>query len=300
MIGAVYLNQLRHLISETSGTWVDLRTTFDFLYEAAKDFSKETKACHNSQTITTVANQAEYDLNPDFLEVMTKDDHDLPVIKLTDASGNISWLSWESYSDYLQSSNSASTPSSFAITDRAISTRLTGVITTGSTPSGGETSLIATGGTFTAVVAGDIAVNTTNSYYGYVLVAGTSPTTAMFNLTTSGGAYVGWTIADAYMIQPAPRYKLILDPAPDTTGQIVTVPYLAKPTPVYSDYGVYPFATGYEEALISYAAWKYRYRDSKPQLGDPLYLAYERQMRKAKNVQRKATGAIGFRVNFMK
>ena len=298
MIGVVYQNQLRHLISETSGSWVDLKTSFDYLYEAAKDFSKETKACHNTQSITTVANQAEYDLNPDFLEVMTKDDHDLPVIKLTDASGNISWLSWESYSDYLQGSNSASTPSSFAITDRAIPTRVTGIASGGSSPSGGETTL--TGGTFTNVVAGDIVINTTGSYYGYVLVAGTSLTTAMFGLTTSGGAYAGWTLGDAFVIQPAPRYKLILDPAPDTTGLTVTVSYLAKPTPVYSDYGVYPFATGYEEAIIKYAAWLYRYRDSKPQLGDPLYLAYERMMRKGKNFNRKAQGAVGFRVNFMK
>jgi hypothetical protein len=122
----------------------------------------------------------------------------------------------------------------------------------------------------------------------------------MFNLATRGGAYAGWTDTNAYIIQPAPRYKIILDPPPDTSGDTVTVSYYAKPAPVYSDYGTYPFPTDYEEALVMYAAWLYRYRDSKPNLGDPLYAMYERQMRKAKNVHRRATGVQGFRVSWVK
>jgi hypothetical protein len=122
----------------------------------------------------------------------------------------------------------------------------------------------------------------------------------MFDLSARGGAYASWAANDAYVIQPAPRYKLFLDPAPLTAAQTITVSYIAKPNPVYSDYGVYPFATGYEEAIIKYAAWLYKYRDSKQNMGDPMYMAYERAMRKAKNVNRKAVGAVGFRVNFMK
>jgi hypothetical protein len=122
----------------------------------------------------------------------------------------------------------------------------------------------------------------------------------MFDSTVRGGAYAEWSIKDTYIIQPAPRYQIILDPAPSVTGQTITLNYYAKPLPVYSDYGTYPFATGYEESLIKYATWLYKYRDSKPNLGDPLYLSYERSMRKGKNVNRKAQGAVGFRVNLIK
>jgi hypothetical protein len=69
---------------------------------------------------------------------------------------------------------------------------------------------------------------------------------------------------------------------------------------VYSDFGQYPFATGYEDAIIKYAAWMYKYRDSKPQLADPLYMVYDRMLRKAKNVNRKAVGVVGYRVNWTK
>jgi hypothetical protein len=160
-----------------------------------------------------------------------------------------------------------------------------------------------TSGSFLTLFPGDTVVNTTNDYYGVVLQApatATAVTTAMFNPDTRGSAYAGWAKDDTYIVQPAGRYKIFLDPAPSTSGHTVTVTYFAKPYPVYSDYGSYPFATGYEDALIKYAAWLYKTRDSKPAYGDPLYVAYDRQLRKAKNVNRKAVGATGFRVNFMK
>ena len=168
MIGKLYQSQLNQLLSESSSTWIDLKTSFDFMYEAAKDFSKETKACHGSQTITTVATQAEYNLNPDFLEVLTKDDHDLPVIKYSDGT-NTTWLSWESYSDYLQGDNPDGTPSSFAITDATLVTRITGTVTTGSTNAGGETTLTDTGTVLTSLFPGDNIINTKSDYYGLVL-----------------------------------------------------------------------------------------------------------------------------------
>ena len=108
------------------------------------------------------------------------------------------------------------------------------------------------------------------------------------------------TLLKHAIIQQQPRYQIFLDPTPNESGQIITVSYLSKPAPVYSNYGTYPFATGYEEAIVKYAAWLYKYRDSKPAMGDPLYAAYERAMRKGKNVNRKAEGVVGFRVNWTK
>jgi hypothetical protein len=232
---------------------------------------------------------------------MTTDDHNDAVIKYYDGS-NTEWLNWESYSDYLQNGNDPGTPQSFAVVDATPPTRLTGTNFATAAASGGESLLSAYGVSFVSSYPGDMVVNTTagKEYVGVALVPGAHLTTAMFDLTVRGGAYAGWTAGDTYMIQPSSRYQIVLDPPPDTSGETVTVAYYARPLPVYSDYGTYPFATGYEEALIKYAVWLYKYRDSKQNMGDPLYLAYEREMRKGKNVNRKAVGGVGFRVNFMK
>jgi hypothetical protein len=305
MLGANYQQQINNLLSEFGSQWIELKASFDYVYEAAKDFAKETGSCHNSQTITTVASTAGYNLNPDFLEILTKDDNNFAVIQYYDGT-NTYWLNWESYSDFIQNNNSAGMPTSFAILDASIPSRMTGTATSSGTASGGgESVLTDTGGSFLTLFPGDSVINTLSGkgYLGVVLSTpstATAVTTAMFDLTSRGGAYASWASSDTYIIQPSPRYKIFLDPPPNTSSQTVTVSYIAKPSPVYSDYGTYPFATGYEEALIKYATWLYKYRDSKPQLADPLYVAYERQMRKGKNVNRKAIGSVGFRVNFMK
>ena len=302
MIGIDYQNRISQLLSEFSSTWIDLKTSFDLLYEAAKDFSKETHCCTGSQTITTVANQAAYDLNPDFMEILTKDDHDNTIVKYYDGS-NTSWLSWQSYSDTLQNDNDPGTPQSFSIVDSTPPARMTGTATSSGNDTGGESVLTDTSADFSSLYSGDMVLNTTTgkSYIGVVKTAGTTTvTTSMFDTSTRGGAFASWAANDTYAIQPSSRYQVVLDPPPDTAGQIVTINYYAQPLPVYSYLGTYPFATGYEEALIKYAVWLYKYRDSKPNMGDPLYVAYEREMRKAKSVNRKAVGAVGFRVNFMK
>jgi hypothetical protein len=304
MLGLDYQSRINLLLSESSGSqWIDLKGSFDFMYEAAKDFAKETKCCTNSQAITTVANQAAYPLNPDFLEVLTTDDDNFGLVQYntgTISSPVISWLGWESYSNYLQNNNSPGTPTSHAIADYPIVIQITGSTTNSSTATGGQSSLIDSVQTlFSTVAVGDDIIDVTNNYFGKVLAVSTSLTTAMFNISTRSSQYVGWANGVSYIIQPQPRYQIFLDPAPTTTGQIITVPYYAKPLPVYSDYGMYPFATGYEEALLKYSAWLYRYRDSKPQFADPLYMAYDKALRKAKNVHRKAVGALGFRVNFI-
>ena len=297
MTGKDFVNRINQLLAESNSTWIDLKSSFDYVYEASKDFAKETGSCHNVQTFPTVAGQANYPLNSDFLEVLTKDDDNKALVKYVSGSNTL-WLSSESYSDYLQTSNPNGTPNNIAITDAPLMSRITGTITSAGNQTGGESILTDSAQNFSSLYPGDEVINTSTGYSGVVISLATYPVTAMFDLTVRGGAYASWSLNDTYMIQPAPRYQIFLDPAPAKTGDIVTVNYTAKPIPVYSDYGIYPFATGYEEALIKYATWLYKYRDSKPQLGDPLFMAYERAMRKGKNVNRKAIGSKGFRVNF--
>ena len=288
------------LAEPNTSQWIDLKGSFDYCYEAAKDFTKETNCWVQTQTISTVANQAAYPLNPDFLEVLTKDDNNFGLVEYAIGS-SVTWLNWESYNSYLQNNNPVGTPTNYAICAAPLNARITGTVTTGSTETGGETSLIDSNQTlFSSLYPGDSVVDTTSGNYGFVIAAGTNPTTAMFDMSGRSSSYASWSIAHTYMVQMQPRYQILLDPPPSVTGQTVTVTYLAKPLPVYSDYGTYPFATGYEEAIIAYAAWKYKYRDSKMKnQGDPLYMIYERDMRKAKNVHGKAAGKQGFRVNFI-
>jgi len=302
MIGAELLHRLYQLISESSSSgWIDRKTSFDFLFEAAKDFAKETKTVHSTQTIATVANQAAYSLNPDFMEVITDDGYDNKVIKYSDGT-NTTWLSWDTYKAVLSNDNSTSRyiPSSYTITDESPKAQITGTSGATAASTGGESVLSAD--SFTGVSAGDDVYNVTTGYMGKVLITPTttSITTAMFDITSAGSPAVGWTVADSYIIQPAQSYQLILDPAPETSGHTVTVTHLARPVPVYSDYRSYPLATGYEEAILKYAVWLYKYRDSKPSYGDVLYKAYDLQVRKAKGVNKQAVGARGFKVSFIK
>ena len=301
MTGLQYQNLISQLLSEYNTTWIDLKSSFDYVWEAAKDFSKETRAHSVTQSITTVALTAGYNLLPSFLEILTKDDHEEYVVQYYDGT-NTNWISLESYSDYLQNGNTSGTPSNFCVTDATAPAAITGTADSTLSPVAGQTALVDASADFTLVTIGDEVLNATTGDWGIVQAKNstTSIQTAMFDLSVRGGAYIGWSATDAYIITPAPRYQIILDPPPNTTGHIVTVNHYANPYPVYSDYGSYPFATDYEEALVKYAAWLYRYRDQKPNIGDPLYVFYEKQMRKAKNTQRRATGVKGFRVSFMK
>jgi hypothetical protein len=191
-------------------------------------------------------------------------------------------------------------PSFFAISDVNIPERITGTAVLDGIEVGGESKLYTSLETIPGLYQGDSVVNITSNCYGVVLKPGLPAITAIFDLSSRTGEYSSWHVGDQFLIQPQPKYQIFLDPTPNKSGDVITISYLSKPVPVYSDYGTYPFATGYEEAIVKYAAWLYKYRDSKPALGDPLYIAYEKAMRKGKNVNRKAEGVVGFRVNWSK
>jgi hypothetical protein len=305
MIGFDYLNRLNQLLNDAhpAGYWMDKKTSFDFIYEAAKDMAKKLKANHSSQSITTVINTILYPLNPDFMEVLTEDGFNNKIIKYSDGT-NTTWLKRAAYGHILHDNNTTSVPipGRFAVTDYALSSRITGTTTANGVHAGGESILTDSLAPFANVKPGDAVMNTTSSYIGVVLsVTSTSAlVTAMFNVAATNSAYASWVNGNAYIIQPKARYALILDPPPATSGHIMTVPYICKPAPVYSDYGSYNFATGYEEALIKYAFFLYKYRDTTPNYGDALYKFYDMQVREAKNVHRGATTPKGFKVSFLK
>lgn len=307
MIGKELIYRLNQVLNEAvpTGTWVDRKTSFDFLYEAAKDFVKETKTLHSTQTITTSSGQTAYSLNPDFLEVYsTKGFRDEDkVLKYSDGT-NTYWVPWQPYTTTFYNNNTTSVliPNRFSIIDATPESRITGTCTASSAQSGGESTLNASAATFSAD-AGDTVVNTTTGDLGIVLsqTSTTALLTAMFDIDGRASTNASWTNADGYFIQAGARFQIVLDPPPSTSGHTITIPYLQRPAPVYSDYGAYSFAVGYEEAIIYYAAWKYKYRDtSRPNKEDQLFKIYDNMVRKAKGNFNMMTGRQTIQVSWKK
>jgi hypothetical protein len=117
----------------------------------------------------------------------------------------------------------------------------------------------------------------------------------MFN-----GSLNYWTSGDAYIIFPQARYQFILDPPPSTSGHTVTLTYISKPVPVYSPYRAYNLPTEYIEPVVSYAAWKYKYRDREPIFGDMLYRVWDMQTRELTRVFNAVKQNNRIQVNFVK
>ena len=68
--GKDLLRRLRNLLNEDSDSgWLDEQTSYDFLYDAAIEFVDKTGCVRSSQEITTVAEEDEYNINPDFLRL---------------------------------------------------------------------------------------------------------------------------------------------------------------------------------------------------------------------------------------
>ena len=268
--GKDLLRRIRQLLDEeTDSGWLDDRTSYDYFYEAALELVDRTGCLKSSQTITTVVDQSEYSINPDFLRLYAKNDDNNFVIKYNDGSDD-SFLELESYEDMFYDNNTTSVtvPSNFAILDDDLPSQVTGTATSDGAASGGQCTLADTAADFTDVEAGAIVHNTSDGSSGVVLskTDSTHLVTALF-----GGTNNDWSSSDVYVIQPNARYKLILDPPPSTAGHTITLPYVQKPAPVYSDYGIYRFPDQYTPALVKYTYWLYKYRNREPNYGDAMY-----------------------------
>ena len=301
MDGESLLYKVRQLLSETSGSsWLDDRTTYDYLYEGAKGFVARTDCLTSSQTITTVAEQSAYTLNADFLHLYLTNDSNEFYVKYYDTSG-YTFVTFREYDGiyYSNQTTSKSIPDHFTIQDyQTIPAQVTGTCSTAGALSNGEAVLTDSTASFaSSVSAGDTIHNTTDSAHGVVLdvTSGTALRTAMF-----GGTDNDWDLSDAYIIVPQGRLRLIVDPPSSTSGHSIYVPYIQCPVPVYSSYRQYRIPVRASEALASFAAWKYKYRDREPNFGDALYKMYENEIRIAGRKLNNAFQRRGFRVSFYK
>jgi len=278
MDGKHQIYSLKHLIEEdaSSGFW-DNYLGYQFLNEAANNWTIRTKCLRNTQSITTVASTAAYDLNPDYLGMYLKDDYNNFFIKYYDGT-NYSFITQSDYEDVILSDNTTaqSIPSTFSIRDKSsLPTRVTGTASANGAASGGECTLTVAASAFTDVYAGDNIHNTTDGSMGMVLskTSNLALVTALF-----GGTNNDWSTSDAFVIQPQGRKQIVVDPLSLTAAHTILVYYLQKPAPVYSDYGMFRFDYEVSAALVKYAAWLYKYRDKDPNYGDKWYQYYENQI----------------------
>lgn len=301
MDGKSLTNGLAKLLNENSTTsgFIDLRTSYDNIYEAVLEFSRRTRALTASQTITTVANQTNYDLNADFLELYLRDSQNQYIVKYNDGTNDY-FLTFRDYEavSYANQTDSVTLPYNFSIIDKqTLTDRITGTVTSAGASSNSECSCIDSSAPFANVKVGDDIHNTTDGSDGVVIaVTSTSSlVTALF-----GGTDNDWDSSDAYVIVPQGRMQLVLNPPPSTSGHTVTIKYVQKPDPVYSPYRTYRFDRQFESAIIKYAAWLYKYRDGEPNFGDAFYKYWDMNVRRAAKTEQKSLNKPTMRVNMMK
>lgn len=299
MDGYTLLRELRTLLGEPSGgSFLDDRTSYDCLYEAAKELCQRTRALTSAQTITTVAEQTTYNLNPDFLSLYLTDDENDFIVKYNDGSSN-TFLRHRAYDAIVIGDNatSQSVPDNFTLIDASGLSQIAGDTTNYGYSTNGEAILTDSSADFSNVAAGDYVHNLTDGSHG-VVISKTSSTVLICALFEGANNY--WDFGDSYIITFNGRFALLLDPPPSTAGHTVTVQYIQMPTPVYSLYRSYRFAPDYKEALTYYAAFKYKYKDRDPDFGDRLWKHFDARVRGISRDTRQAKVQGGYRVNFIK
>ena len=280
---------------------MDNKLSYELLWQAATEFVDRTNSLSATQSITTVANQAEYSLNADYLKIYLKNDDNNYYLKYNDGSAS-QFVNFRDKHSVISANSTASVsiPSWWYIEDEpTLNTQITGTASSTGLSSGGQCTLTDTSVStkFSNASAGDSIHNTTDSSNGYVIskTSNTALVTALFDGTENN-----WDNADAYVLQPQGRLRLVLSPPPSTTGHTITFYYIQRPAPVLSDYGVYRFAPQHLRAIIHYAAWLYKYRDRNPNFGDKFYQFFDNYIRKSSVQINSGLNRQGFTVNFKK
>lgn len=282
--GKTLFIKLRNLLQESSdSTFLGDRTSYDYLYSAVEETLKRTYAHTTQQVITTVASQTAYNLNPDFLQLYMRDTMNNLMVKYNNGSADY-WPVFATYEHQFLSNQTTpiAIPYTFTIKEGSAATRLSGTTTSIGSASNGECTLADSTASFTSTVtSGDIVHNVTDDSSGIVIsvTSGTALLTSLFDGTDNH-----WGSGDSYIISPRRRFQLILDPPPSTAGHTITVPYIQRPTPVYSPYRSYNLSSSdYEDAIVNYAAWLYKYQDREPSYGDRFYQFWDMKTRGLNN-----------------
>jgi hypothetical protein len=301
MDGKMMLYQVRQLLQESeSSSFLDDRTTYDYIYEAACELVSALKMTTSSQTITTVATTSLYNIDADYLCQYLMNDTNEYILKYYDGSGYY-WPTYRGEGFVFQENSLTNTsiPTNFSVVEKStVPDIITAVTTADGLASGGECTLTDASASFTTTVSvGDQVHNEDDGSDGVVIavLSATAIITALFGGTTNE-----WASGDTYIIVPQSRRQLLLDPPSLTPGHTVTFRYIPKPAPVYSSYRSYRFPSHYMPAVVKYAAWLYKYRDREPNFGDAYYKYWEMQMRKYHSNENRSPARSRWTVNMSK
>jgi len=300
MEGFTLKRKLAELLQETTGsTFMNDRTTYDYLYAAINDFNFRTHYSTGTQTISIIPGTASYNLNPDYVAPHLTDDYNRPFFKWT-YNGSDSFVYPMDYDTQILSDSTATSPvaSNYSTVDASPLSNLSGSATiAGFTVNGESTLTDTTLSQFSTVAVGDYIHDTTDGSDGVIMavLSSTQIATALF-----GGVANQWNSGDNYIIIPQQRYNIIFYPMPSASAT-ATIYYVKAPAPVYSPYRVYNLPFQYDDPIVEFAAFKYKYRDQEIQFGDALYQHYELAAKKFASEMRKGIDKKqGFRCNFTK
>lgn len=268
---------------------MDDRTSYSYLYNAAVELTRVSECFRKTQPITTVADQAGYSIDGNFLALYLRNSDNEFFLKYNDGSDDY-FLDYKPYQEIIHGNDtdSVTVPSYWTITaDPTLDSQIAVDASQAGAAVGGKSNLTVAAASFTDITTGDICHNTDDGSDG-VVVAYTSTTS--IDVALFGGTDNDVSNTDSFIIQPKGRLLLQLDPPPSTASHTVTLYFINKPDPVYSSYQIYPFAFNYGEALIKYAGWLYKYRDSEPNFGDAWYTFFLDQAEKHGELFKKAVG----------
>jgi hypothetical protein len=283
----------------TSG-FIEKRTAYTYLYIAACELARRTNALTSTQTITTVANQTYYDLNPDFYFQYLKTDLNEYYIVYNDGTADY----YPTFRDYEATKYYPATaqpiPNNYSIRDkRTVETILSGTTTSAGTSTYvDESYLVCASQDFSGLWPGDVVHNTKDGSIGYVVGAGTASTS--ISTVLYGGTNNAWASSDTFVVVPQPRKQIILDPPPSVSGHTITLEYIQRPVGVYSAMRTYRFNPSYLHALIAYAVWKYKYKDRAPIHGDYWFKMWDSALRDIKQTEDRSLNRRSWKVNFRK
>jgi hypothetical protein len=254
MLKQLLLDQLD--LSEVDHSYAAERELWEMLDKAACIFVRELMNLHAEATITTVASQQAYDLPGGFLGLYMKNYRRKYFLKYYDGS-NYSWPIADTREKiYKQNYTTAQTwPNRFAIVDKeTVGTLISGTATAAGAAANGQCTLTDATKLFTTtnrVWPRDIVYNVTDVSMGYVLEVtdATNLLIALFDGTDNDVS-----LGDAYKIQPSAKSQIFLDAPSESTGHIISIPYVTLPEPVFSDLGSWRFSPETCKAIVSGAA----------------------------------------------
>lgn len=280
---------------ELSEGFITQKRAYECLDLAAAIYVRETRSLHKTINITTVAEQQEYPLPPDFIDLYMRDNNDKIFLRYTNGDGEVSWpvMAPEEHIYRLDYSEPAENPACFAIVNNENEPALiTGAADVAGAAVTGRCILQDNDRLFLTthrVWPRDLIYNHTDESWGYVLgvIDATHLYTALFSGTNND-----WTGADTYTIIPGYKQLLKLDAPSLTAGHTIAVPYVSMPAPVFWELGSWNFPERVCRAIVSGGAALFKTSKTEYKEAESLGALFDAEVKRYKlEMGRKALQA---------